>query len=170
MKAWLARTHKGPCCDYLHSQQGLKLNFTEFSLCFCCKARWWAERSDLNKWKQQCKEISFIHTALIACKQSTSCTLLVLLFLLHTALFCLILYLESLCERRERVIQPLLAVSKEPVLQWGCLFNKTSLWLYWSITEGGWARGVFSQITHGMSKRCVIWLKYMCSVESSQSK
>lgn len=28
MKARLARTHKGPCCDYLHSQQGLQLNFS----------------------------------------------------------------------------------------------------------------------------------------------
>lgn len=32
MKAWLARTHKGPYCDYLHSQRGLKLNFSEPSL------------------------------------------------------------------------------------------------------------------------------------------
>lgn len=32
MKAWLARTHQGPYCDYLHSQQGLKLNFTKLSL------------------------------------------------------------------------------------------------------------------------------------------
>lgn len=29
MKASLTRTLQGPCCDYLHSQQGLKLNFTQ---------------------------------------------------------------------------------------------------------------------------------------------